>query len=357
MTPEDERKEADAGDERPLSGVISTVARWGVAVILVGVVVNLAMAANSIRGGATAMIDSVSPQWLLLAAVLGLAPNLMHALRIKIWAGFLGRPLGLAQALRTAFGTELGSAVSPKAIGGAPVKIGLLMENGQRAGAAASIAMLNNLEDAVLFATVVPAFAVATRQWEVPEVRQAISGVLDKVAGALPWVVGLAVVLTLWILWRRRKRSVEATSQPRAGTRTMLGKVRDDFFAAYALVGRRGKLRFVAAVSLTGVQWACRWSVGTAVMYGIGVPVDPVLFLLLQWVVYVMMVFVPTPGASLGAEASFAAILSGFIPDGLTGLVAAGWRFFTFYLTLLVGLAALPLIGSPRRPAAPAARR
>ncbi len=346
--------EIEATNTRPLDGVISTVARWGVVVILVGVVVNLAMAASSIRGDATAIIDRVAPGWLVAAALLGLAPNLFHALRIKIWAGFLGPRLGLGQALRVAFGTELGSAVSPKVIGGAPVKVGMLMENGQRAGAAASISILNNLEDAVMFATVVPTFAFLTRRWEVPEVRAAIGGVLEKVAGVLPWLAGIALIILVWALWRRRSRGDAGAAG--GGIGTTLAKVRDDFLAAYALIARRGKSRFVAAVALTTVQWACRWSVGTAVMYGIGAPVDPVLFLLLQWVVYVMMIFVPTPGAALGAEASFAAILGGFIPAGLLGLVTAGWRFFTFYQVLLVGLAALPLIGSPRpRGAQPAA--
>ena len=156
------------------------------------------------------------------------------------------------------------------------------------------------------------------------------------------------MAFVLWGWWHRRARGSER-GQPGGAVHAAIARIRDEFIVAWSLIGRRGKTRFLAVVLLSSVQWACRCSVATAVMYGLGVPVDPVLFGLLQWVVFVMMIFVPTPGASLGAEASFAAVLSGFVPTGLLGLAGAAWRFFTFYLVLLVGLAVLPMIGSPPR--------
>ena len=125
-----------------------------------------------------------------------------------------------------------------------------------------------------------------------------------------------------------------------------LARVRDEFVSAYELVGKFGKTRFLVAVVLTTGLWVTRCSVATAVLYGLGTRVDPVLFFLLQWVVFMMMVFVPTPGAALGAEASFGAVIDGFVAEGILGIVTAGWRFFSFYLPLLLGLAVMPLLGA-----------
>jgi glycosyltransferase 2 family protein len=79
----------------------------------------------------------------------------------------------------------------------------------------------------------------------------------------------------------------------------------------------------------------------------LGMPFDPVLFWLLQWVVFTIMSFVPTPGATGGAELAFTAVYATLLPAGFIGLATAAWRFATFYAP--VGLAALlfPLLDRP----------
>lgn len=317
------------------------------ALIVLGVVVNLGMAFYSVRSGAMRAIETVSAEWLIFAAALGLVPTFFHAARIRLWTGFLGAPTSAPQSLRAAFGTELGSAISPKAIGGAPVKLALLVESGASAGTATSIVLLNNFEDIVYFTVVTPAIAFATASWEVPAIQRAIGRVADRATVAAPWVLGAAGLLVLILLLRRWRRSRGAGATTEVGPiRATFQRIRKDFFRAYGLVGRRGKTRFVAGVGLTTMQWIARCSVATAVMYGLGHRVDPLLFFLLQWVVWASMVFVPTPGATLGAEASFAAIFSGFVPGSLVGLVAAAWRFLSFYLVLLVGVPLVPTLGA-----------
>lgn len=340
-----------AGKDDRRSRFVRLATRWGMAIILAGVIVNLGMAFLSVRSGAMRTVTRLSPGWLVVAAVLGLVPSLVHAVRIRNWTGFLGTPTSARQSLRAAFGTELGSAISPKAIGGGPVKMGLLMEARQSAGTAASIVMLNNLEDVLFFVTVVPAFAFLTASWEVPEVQQAIGRIAHRVAGAAPWLLGAIAVIALLVAgrgWWTRRRG-ESPAVEAGPIRKGLRKVRADFLEAYSLVGERGKLRFLLGLALTTVQWTFRGSVATAVMYGLGESVDPVLYLLLQWVVWTTMVFVPTPGAALGAEASFAAVFASFVPGSLLGLVGAAWRFLSFYLVLLAGIVVVPALGTGAR--------
>lgn len=329
------------------SRLFATIARWGVAIVLVGAAVNLALAWQSIRLGAAETARAVAPSWLGVAVLLGIAPWAFTAMRAWMWARFFGTPITVRDALRVGIGTELGSSISPKAIGGAPVKVGLLVDSGVRAGTAASMLMLDNLVDIVFFAGVAPAVALATARWALPEVQEVLGRLGDKTVATAPWIIGLAAVVgTLLLLRRLRTRNRPAS---RGTVRTTLARLRDEFLSAYELVGRRGKSRFVIAIALTSGLWGARCSVATAVLYGLGSGIDPVLFFLLQWVVYMMMVFVPTPGAALGAEASFGAVVDGFVAEGILGILTAGWRFFSFYLPLLLGLAAMPLLGARRK--------
>ena len=103
------------------------------------------------------------------------------------------------------------------------------------------------------------------------------------------------------------------------------------------MVLARGKTRFALTFVITAVQWSCRYSVATAVAYFLGAQVDPLLFFLLQWVIFTAMLFVPTPGASGGAEGAFAIVYSALLPPNTVGLATAIWRLLTFYFLLSLG--------------------
>ncbi len=333
----------------PRSKLFAMIARWGIGIILVGAAVNLALAWQSIRVGAAGTLRSVAPIWLGVAVVLGVAPWFFTAARAWMWARFFGTPITARDALRVGVGTELGSSISPKAIGGAPVKVGLLVDSGVRTGTAASMLMLDNLVDIMFFVGVAPAIALATSRWALPEVQEVLGRVVDKVVLAAPWIVAVvAVVAVVGMLLFMRRLRVRDPAADAGGMRGALARLGDEFLSAYELVGKHGKTRFLVAVVMTTGLWVTRCSVATAVLYGLGAGVDPVLFFLLQWVVFMMMVFVPTPGAALGAEASFGAVIDGFVAEGILGIVTAGWRFFSFYLPLLLGLAVMPLLGTRR---------
>lgn len=336
---------ADSG-QSPRNKFVATAARWGMVVILVGAALNLAMAWQSIGSGASRALDNVAPAWLVLAAVLGIAPWFFISGRIWMWARFLDCPISFRDALRTTAATELTSSISPKAIGGSPAKIAVMIDSGVRPGRAASILLLDNIADVVFFAAVAPAIAFFTARWKVPEVQEVLLRVLDKLGAFAPWVLGAVVlIVVVTLIWRRRS---PAKTDGGSKLRHTLAQTRTDFLSAYALVARRGKLHALAAIGFTTGLWFCRASVATAVIFGLGQQADPILFFLLQWVVFAMMVFVPTPGAALGAEASFAAIFDGFVIEGLLGVLTAGWRFFSFYLPLLFGLVLMPLLSHKR---------
>jgi uncharacterized protein (TIRG00374 family) len=294
-------------------------------------------------------LDALPRTYLLAALALTLVPWITGSLRLLVWSRFLGHRVPPIELLRMTLVVDLGSAVSPTAIGGEAFRWGMLVRHGVKPGQAAALALMPKFEDAVFFALALPTAVVWTAAWRLPVVASSTRLLSENVLT----VLGIAALITgiAWILGRGALRG-HAGGRARAlglrvwgRTRRRLRRALHDARAAFALIMDRGKARFALTLTLTALHWIARYSVITALALFLGVPFDPVLFWLLQWVVFTMMSFVPTPGAAGGAEVAFTAVYATLLPSGFIGLATAAWRLFTFYVP--VGLAALlfPLLG------------
>jgi len=281
--------------------------------------------------------------YLALAIALGLVPWVTHTLRLHLWTWFLGHKIGVRESFKIVLATELGSSVSPTAVGGAFFKWGMLVQRGVRPGAAASITTLPTVEDGIFFLFALPVAIYLSRAWELPLFQEIGGQISGNLLVVLLSVVGLAALL--WLLsrllftgrlgQRTRVRTVALVGRLRRRLRVV---VRDGI-TVFRLVASRGGWRLPLSLTLTSIGWVARYSVISALAAFLGAPVDPVLFWLFQWVVFTLMAFIPTPGATGGAEAAFFLIYGAFLPERVIGLATAGWRFLTFYLQL--GLAAI----------------
>ena len=294
-------------------------------------------------------LDALPRSYLLAALALTLVPWVTGSLRLFVWSRFLGHRVPAIELLRMTLVVDLGSAVSPTAIGGEAFRWGMLVRHGVKPGQAATLALMPKFEDAVFFALALPTAVVWTAAWRLPVVASSTRLLSENVLT----VLGVAILVTAiaWLLGRAALRGHAGARVRTFGvrvwgrTRRRLRRALNDARAAFALIMDRGKARFALTLTLTALHWIARYSVITALALFLGVPFDPVLFWLLQWVVFTMMSFVPTPGAAGGAEVAFTAVYATLLPSGFIGLATAAWRLFTFYVP--VGLAALlfPLLG------------
>ena len=328
-------------------------------IIPIGVLGNIVFSLLTTERSLLAAMASFPRGYLALAVLLALTPWLTNSLRLLIWGRFLGLPLKFRDAFQMTLAVDLGSAISPTAVGGNFFKWGMLVQRGMSAGAAASLTTFPMVEDAVFFAVALPIAILYTASWDLPVFQSlaervegnAAQAVLVALAiGFLTWAV-VRVVLIGGLGHRTRTRSVHLLARMRRKTRSTWRDARE----VYRIIIRNGKSRFALSFTLTAIQWGARYSVISALAAFLGAPVQPVLFWMLQWVVFTLMTFIPTPGAAGGAEAAFYFIYSPFLPQGVIGLATAGWRFLTFYLQL--GLASVIFFFLPLpRAAAPAER-
>jgi uncharacterized protein (TIRG00374 family) len=339
---------APAPERKPTR--LDRVFRWSMLLVPFGVAGNLALTWYGTDRGVLASLDELPRRYLMIAVVLALVPWVTNALRIWLWDRLISRKLTFREALRITVGAEMASSVFPTSSGGEVFRWGMLVQRGITPGQAASIVSLGYLEDLVFFATALPTAVVLSRAWEIPVLQRTAaelrSNALAVVLAALIVLLSLRMLLDLALLGRFGVRVRRRGLRTVGRTRTRLRKTGRDFRDAFRLVRARGKLRFCAALAVTAVQWTCRYSVVTAIAYFLGVPVDPVLFFLLQWVIFTVMMFVPTPGASGGAEAAFLLVYSALLPARVLGVATAGWRFLTFYLQLAVGSALFAVLNA-----------
>jgi len=316
---------------------------WRVALIIliIGFAANLTFSLLTTERSTLSSIKSFEPAILLLAILFIIIPWITNTLRVLVWTRFLRHSFSFFQIFKIILSSDIGAAVTPTAVGGGYVKAGMLMQKGFSAGAAASLMTLGSFEDAIFFLIAIPSAAIYTSCWKLNVFQNLKHGVHIGnnwlvIISALILLAGFPVFIHLT---RKSKRPFSMI------TRIIqhLGRAWQDFIQVYAMIGSSGKSRFLLTMPLTAIQWFCRYSILSILLYSLNIPADPVLIFLLQWITFTLMTFIPTPGAIAGAEASFYFIYSLLIPNNLIGLITAGWRFLTFYLNVFLGLMILSI--------------
>lgn len=300
-----------------------------------GVIVHLAL---TLRGrGETDLLTSGAVDWALLGAAAGaaLVPPILHALRLRAWLGRLGGDRTWRTCLRIVAAGEVGAALTPSALGGAPVKTAMLAGGGRGLSRAAAVTTMGTLEDLSFNLTVaLPALLV--------------SGLAARLAGRLgvpslesaaAWTVSVLAATAVAALWIDGRRG----SRGRARLATAWGSYRDAM--AWAWRGGRGVL--LGNMALAWLQWSVRYSLLVLLASGLGLQLPWFEASLLQWLGFAACTLVPTPGAAGGAEAVFAVLYRGMIPDGALTQLLSGWRLLTFYWVVGAAAAALAITARP----------
>lgn len=337
---------ADGPAERGSGGLppgFDRLMRGALIIIPIGVIGNVIFSLAVTDREILRAVSGFPRGYLFFALLLALLPWLTNTLRLLIWTHFLEHRLSFREAFRITLATDMGAAVSPTAVGGSLFKWALLVRKGVSPGAAASVTSLSPFEDAVFFLFAIPIAIVLTASWGNPAFDAAANAFRENALPVLGITVGIGVLTWLGIRWALGGGLGQRTQRQGQRLLNRIGKslrrVWADARQVYRLIRTDGKLRFALSLGLTSIQWIARYSVISLLIAFLGAPVQPVLFWLLQWVVFTLASFMPTPGGAGGAEAAFFLVYSPFVPGEVLGLATAGWRFFTFYL--LLGIASI----------------
>lgn len=282
-------------------------------------------------------------EYLLLGVLICILPWFTHTLRLWIWTNFLKLSFSIKEIFHITIAAEVTAAAMPTIIGGGGTRVAILMAKGTAPGIAASLGVLGTLEDLAFFIMALPLavlLAPATFstnggylfshlhelrffQWSTQEVLLGIAA-------------GLGIVLFIKNFAPRRWRD---KTQKILGT--IGGWLRQSQSTFQVLIAR-GKWRFALAVLLAALQWSSRYCLLGFLLWGLELAPNFLEIFVTQWVVFTIMNLFPSPGATGGAEVTFALMYQSLIPQNLLGVLGAAWRVFTF--TLPVALATVVLL-------------
>jgi hypothetical protein len=311
-------------------------------VLGVGLLISVTYSAFTVDGTAIGALGHFPLICILALAGMVVLPWVADTARWQIWLRFLGKKERFGEVFRITLAGEMVSALTPTAAGGGYVKLGWMISRGLAPGVATSVMVLGSLEDYAFFALAIPLlflFSSPTREilaidklWHFLQQRE-----LTSSRGAAFLLGGILVFcLVLWVAWKLMPQSFRARVlwfREKAHYQMGLAK------QTLRLMVMHGRWRFLITLSLAGFRWACRFSILTVLLLGLHQHVDPFKNFASQWLVFTVLNFVPSPGATGGAEVAFMLFYRSLVPENFLGLVGGAWRVLTF--TLPVALATL----------------
>ncbi|MBC7885161.1 MAG: hypothetical protein H7X99_06780, partial [Saprospiraceae bacterium] len=98
-------------------------------------------------------LNQLSVLHIIVICTLMICPWLGYAARIVMWAKFLKEKISYFDAIRVVITADVASALSPTAVGGAPVKAALLINRGFAHGNVGFMLTLGIIEDIIFYTT------------------------------------------------------------------------------------------------------------------------------------------------------------------------------------------------------------
>jgi uncharacterized protein (TIRG00374 family) len=307
--------------------------RWFLTALSFAVVIGASVYA--VRSGASQGFTLRIPWQAHLLAFLAFAAEIVaRTFKLTLSAKAVRVRLPFTTAMRTSLGGDFGASITPARMGAEPARYLILAEAGIPAADAMVILYTEIFFEAISMAVVV--FGIAVLFHASGSARLAMAGVIGMYA---LFVTGISVI---GVLMARRA----TTDEPAWARRFRLhgkrwdriqkwfGRVRSTAEAFKSMRLGWGALSLVASI----IHIAVRFTVLPAIIYSsttAPVPLAP----LVVWplgIIYGAGV-VPAPGGGGAVELTFRAALDGAIPRALFAAALVWWRFYTFYIYIIVG--------------------
>ncbi|MDZ7333481.1 MAG: flippase-like domain-containing protein, partial [candidate division KSB1 bacterium] len=278
---------------------ISTLLKKLIPIVFIGLMLNVFFSFVWHDADLLAVTVNFSTPYFVVAVLLVILPWFANAMRLYIWTRFFGLKLSFTETFSIVVMGEFGAAITPSAVGSGPVKIGLLIHKKLSTGAALSIATLTTLEDLAFFVPAIPLALTLAAAWDMPFMRIFYDNLQANLSGVGIGVVSLiTIILLLHKFWPKNNKGREdsTSGSPSFWERRIAHgkKILNEFIIALAMIQQRGKARFFATTLLSGIQWICRYSIITAIAASLGIHAHPILFFVLQWIIFTITVFSPT---------------------------------------------------------------
>ncbi|MFW6268734.1 MAG: lysylphosphatidylglycerol synthase transmembrane domain-containing protein [Bacillota bacterium] len=265
-------------------------------------------------------------------------------LRLRIMAKAIGEDLKLIDCIIIYLSGAFVSHVTPFASGGGPFQVYFLHKKGVQVGKSSMIIVIQFILRLFFFGIITPIFIIFFSD-------RISSGIVPPYLFYLAFGSGILISAGI-IIFTLVPQILNKLIKLLLRVNTLNKFIKNSFKAKKWMVKARKELEeFRESLSIlignkkalvwgglcTIVFWSLLFMVIPVILKGLGA--EPYYFraYVMQTIFYLILPYMPTPGASGIAEIGSASLFVAFIPGKLVGLVTFGWRLFTFHLVLLIG--------------------
>lgn len=312
-----------------------SVTRWLLAIVsfAAAIGVSLYIVISTWPHEHAAVSVSVGAHALLLAVALGE----LGARGAKVWlsAAALRIPMGYRLALRASAGGDFGAAITPNKTGAEPARYLIMTESGMRPTAIILVIYAELFLEMISLALVAVGLFIAFR-----DAGPVLIGLVGAVLLYAMFVIGAGTLG--WVLSARHKSGPPPAWARRLGlhagrwraVQRSLRSLREAILAIRHMRLGAALLALLASVAHIGLRIA----VLPLIVYSFGEPQVPLAPLILWPVAFVWgSALAPLPAGGGAIELAFKEALGGTIPARIFGASLIWWRFYTFYLYILLG--------------------
>jgi len=284
----------------------------------------------------------VTPRLFLLFTVFPLLLWLTEALRIKLLLKGMGESLSFWRILEINLVTSFAGAVTPLSAASPPVQIYLLCKQKIRTESALSTVTVRVFLNYIYFIVTTPLFIFLF--WPVLGLEGYFSYLV------LGGAIFLLIVMILFFVLLYKPEFVFKILSFLLSLKFFARLVKDKnrllfsfkeqvfrFRASMTFFFQKKRAYLVLAFLLTALFWLIFFSLAIVILFELGLGFSLIPAYLLQHIYYFLVSYVPLPGGSGVAELGMAALFAGIVPNNLLVSFVALWRFFTYYINILVG--------------------
>lgn len=314
----------------------------------IGLSISIYLVVKNTDSTILSQINNISFIWLSLAILMVIFREIGYILRLRI---LTNKKITFRNCFQVIMLWEFASILTPSVVGGSAIAMYIIHKEGIKAGTATTYVMITALLDELFYILTVPFLFLIHSDLNVFDKDYIILGYTLPIKIIFYIGYGFMLFLSIFI-------SYAIFVSPKS--------IRRFLFSLFSLPFLRKwlfhALRFGKDLQLTSIEmkskplgfwlslfmvtffsWSARF-LFINFLIATFIPVnDHIELYATQMIMWVIMLISPTPGAAGIAELLFHNFLSDFIHKGFSPILGLFWRFFSYYIYLIVGVIVLPL--------------
>lgn len=280
------------------------------------------------------VLSEIDIRFLLLAFILHALSWIIYSLRLKFLTSLAGHKVSFGLSFRSTLATAFVGSLTPSAVGGEPIRIKILADDGMSYGAATAVAVMERLLDSLFFILALAIFLM-------------ISGFLTGFGLEIGGIFLFILTLSLIFLWQvvvrpdRIERLIGWMKKKTVKRKFMEIIEREMwlFRDAGIQLAKRTLSEIPIMIVLTAMTWLIDSLVPSAILVGLGTSPHYLFSITSQLILAIIALLPLTPGGVGVTEFSMTYLYSKFLPHNLLGPLIILWRLVTYFANIAVGSA------------------